>query len=262
MLIGAMNDPARNLIDQIQWFGESGFQFLDLTLEPPGAPSWNVDTQSVGDALERHHLQVVGHTAPYLPLASPIEEIRKASILELRRCVAVFEAVGVQWMNVHPNLIPIVDREYAVGKMIESLTEIMEFARTAGVGIMVENAPGQFNTAAQISELLDPIPELGLHLDLGHTNLMSSVDTAREILAAHARRIKHVHLHDNNGGASDLHLPLGAGSINLRETLSALKTTGYDNTITLEVFARDRNYLLYSRDVLRRLWDAPEVKEC
>ena len=87
---------------------------------------------------------------------------------------------------------------------------------------------------------------------------MTPVNTAHEILAAHARRVKHVHLHDNNGGASDLHLPLGAGAIDLEGTVAALKATGYDGTITLEVFSRDRHYLLYSRDVLRQVWNAKQ----
>jgi sugar phosphate isomerase/epimerase len=255
MLIGAMNDPLRNLLDQIRWMGEAGLEFLDLTLEPPGAPSWEVDTRAISNALREYNLSVVGHTAPYLRLASPIEEIRKASILELRRCIKVFRALGARWMNLHPSLVPSEDRKHAVAETIKSLMEVLAVARDAGVGVMIENAPGQFNTAAQLNELLAPLPELGLHLDLGHTNLMTAVNTAHEILAAHAHRVRHVHIHDNNGGALDLHLPLGAGEIDLEGTLGALKATSYDGTITLEVFSRDRNYLLYSRDVLKRIWN-------
>jgi sugar phosphate isomerase/epimerase len=36
----------------------------------------------------------------------------------------------------------------------------------------------------------------------------------------------------------------------------ALKANGFDGTITLEVFSPDRHYLEYSRDLLRRMWDA------
>jgi sugar phosphate isomerase/epimerase len=38
-------------------------------------------------------------------------------------------------------------------------------------------------------------------------------------------------------------------------SLRALKQAGYDGTITLEVFTEDANYVRYSRDVLRRIWD-------
>src|SRR5262249_22199254 len=110
-------------------------------------------------------------------------------------------------------------------------------------------------TAKELSGLLDPFPELGLHLDIGHTNLMTSYDTEQEILDAYGPRVKHVHCHDNRGGIMDLHLPLGAGNINIGESIRALKASHYDGTITLEVFTSDPNHLLYSRDVLRRIWE-------
>jgi sugar phosphate isomerase/epimerase len=95
-----------------------------------------------------------------------------------------------------------------------------------------------------------------LHLDIGHTNLMTSCNTEQEILDAYGSRVKHVHCHDNRGGNMDLHLPLGAGNINIPEALGSLKASQYDGTITLEVFTTDPNHLLYSRDVLRRTWNS------
>jgi sugar phosphate isomerase/epimerase len=106
-----------------------------------------------------------------------------------------------------------------------------------------------------LGELLLQIPELGLHLDIGHANLEVPYNTAEEILQAHGSRLRHVHLHDNKGGQGDLHLPLGCGTLDLRRAVRALQDTGYDGTITLEVFAPDRHYLDYSRGVLRRVWD-------
>src|SRR6266545_4782161 len=80
MLIGAMNNPALDLLEQIHWIGRSELEFLDLTLEAPGAASWRIDTSAVREALRQYNLEVVGHTAPYLPIASAIEELRRAAI--------------------------------------------------------------------------------------------------------------------------------------------------------------------------------------
>src|SRR5690349_18885308 len=102
MLIGAMNNPSRGLAEQIHWIGKSGLEFLDLTLEAPGAASWEIDAAGTRNLLDQYGLHVVGHTAPYLPIASPIEELRQAAITELRRCLEVFHAVGARCMNVHP----------------------------------------------------------------------------------------------------------------------------------------------------------------
>jgi sugar phosphate isomerase/epimerase len=200
-------------------------------------------------------MDVVGHTAFYLPIASGIEEIRQASLAELRRCVDVFAAVGARWMNIHPDRhAPMHDRGFFVKKNLATIQELLPYARQRNIGLMVENLPGDFNTARELGELLDPLPSLGLHLDIGHSNLLVVQSTVDELLSAYGKRLRHVHLHDNKGGAADLHLPLGTGTVDVRRAVRALKAQGYDGTITLEVFAPDRHHLSYSRELLQRIW--------
>jgi sugar phosphate isomerase/epimerase len=255
VLIGAMNHPAREILQEIEWIAGMGFGFIDLTLEPPLAASWKVDRNAVRRALEQHRIGVVGHTAFYLPIASGIEEIRRATLQELRRCVDVFAAIGARWINVHPDRhAPMHDRRFLVEKNVATLGELIPYAAEHGLGVMVENLPGDFNTARDLGDLFDPLPELGLHLDIGHANLQVVHSTVEEILAAYGERLRHVHLHDNKGGAADLHLPLGTGTVDLRGAVRLLQSVGYDGTITLEVFTPDRHHLAYSRDLLQRVW--------
>ena len=65
MLIGTMNHPEHNVLEDISRMTDLGMEFIDLTLEPPGAASWNIDTKAVRAALQRQRMQVVGHTAWY-----------------------------------------------------------------------------------------------------------------------------------------------------------------------------------------------------
>jgi sugar phosphate isomerase/epimerase len=256
MLIGAMNHPARDVIGEIQWMAEMNLDFIDLTLEPPAAAWHRVDPAVIRSALDEHGMAVVGHTAYYLPIASPFEDIRRAAVDELKRCIEVFGALKVAWMNIHPDrLAPMHDRGFMVQRNLLSLRELLVSARECGVGLMIENLPGQFNTARQLGELLEAIPELGLHLDIGHCNLLTDFNTADEVLSTHGSRLKHVHIHDNKGGSADLHLPLGTGTVDVAHHVRRLQAAGYDATITLEVFSPDRAYLQYSRDLLRTLWD-------
>jgi sugar phosphate isomerase/epimerase len=255
VLIGAMNHPAQDVIHEIEWMAAMGLGFIDLTLEPPRAASWKVDPVAIRRALERHRMDVVGHTAFYLPIASGIEEIRQASLAELRRCVDMFAAIGARWMNIHPDRhAPMHDRGFFVKRNIATIQELLPYAKQRNVGLMVENLPGDYNTARDLGELLDPLPGLGLHLDIGHANLLVVQSTVDELLAAYGKRLRHVHLHDNKGGAADLHLPLGTGTVDVRRAVRALKSQGYDGTITLEVFAPDRHHLSYSRELLQRIW--------
>jgi sugar phosphate isomerase/epimerase len=146
------------------------------------------------------------------------------------------------------------DRKFIIDRNLQSLRELLVPARKLGIGLMIENLPGSFNDVQQLSEILDPLPEIGLHLDIGHANLLVDYNTTEEILKAYGSRLKHVHLHDNKGGSADLHLPLGTGTVDLTDCIQLLQASGYDATITLEVFTPDRHYLSYSRDLLRRVW--------
>ena len=256
MQIGTMNHPERQVPDEIAWMADAGMEFIDLTLEPPGAPSWDVDVQAIRRSLERHRMGVVGHTAWYLPMASAIPEIREGAVAELCRCLDRFSEVGAKWMNLHPDRhTPWHPRRFYIDRNLDTIHEILNHATKRGIGLMVENLPGDYNSAPQLAELLDPVPQLGLHLDIGHANLQVPHNTTEEILEAHGKRLRHVHIHDNKGGHADLHLPLGTGTVDARRSIEALQKCGYDGTITLEVFTPDKHYLLYSADLLRRLWE-------
>ena len=163
MLIGAMNHPGLDVIDEIKWMAGMKLDFIDLTVEPPRAASWQVDRQAVRSALERFRLQVVGHTAYYLPFASPFEPLRKVAVDECCRCLELFADVGARWMNIHPdNKSPLHPRQYYIDRNIESLSELLDHARKIGIGLMVENIPGHiFNSVEDLGALLDALPGLG-----------------------------------------------------------------------------------------------------
>lgn len=261
MLIGTMNHPARDLISEIDWIARMGFDFIDLTLEPPAAAVWKLDLPKVRAALEKHRLTVVGHTAYYLPFGSPFESVRRAAVEEAKICLEAFSQLGAHWMNLHPDgNAPLHSTDFVYERNVQSLRDMLPTARDCGVGLMIENLPGRFNTVRQLAPILDALPDVGLHLDIGHCNLMIEPNSTDELLAAYGPRLRHVHLHDNKGGVNDLHMPLGTGTLDFPHYIRSLKNSGYDGTITLEVFTPDSHYLEYSREILRRVWDATESK--
>src|SRR5579883_974265 len=156
MLIGTMNHPARDVLAEIDWVAGMGFDFIDLTLEPPQAAVWKLDVEAVRKALERHKLKVVGHTAYYLPLASPFESVRRAAVEECKACLLAFAKLGARWMNLHPDgNAPLHPREFVIERNLQSLRELLVTARECGVGLMIENLPGRFNTVRQLGPILD-----------------------------------------------------------------------------------------------------------
>jgi sugar phosphate isomerase/epimerase len=256
MKIGAMNHPGRALFKEMEWMARLGLDFIDLTLEPPAAWAGSLKSREVRKWLSDQNLEVVGHTAWYLPVASPFESIRRAAVDEFKQCLEFFAEVGAPWVNIHPDWhAPFHEKQWMIRRNLETLSELLAFSRECGIGMMIENTPGEFNNAAQIGILLEPLPELGLHLDIGHCNLRVERNTTAEILQHHAARLKHVHLHDNKGGGADLHLPLGVGTLDWAGSLRLLKSCGYTGPLTLEVFSPDRNYLGYSKKLVLEVWN-------
>lgn len=259
MLVGAMNHPARDVLGELAWIANLGFDFVDLTLEPPAAAPWRIDPAAIRSALQKHRLHVVGHTAYYLSIGSPFESIRKAAVSELRSAIQAFAALGAKWMNIHPDgHSPFHPVDFAISQNLASLRELLPVAEEQGLGLMIENVPGKFNSAAQLGAILKELPEVGLHLDIGHCNLMVQHNTAAEIINEFHHRIRHVHIHDNRGGSADLHLALGSGTLDYQKYVRLLKQTGYEGTITLEVFTGRDEDLTASRDILRELWAETE----
>ena len=83
MKIGMMNNPAQELIKEITFAGENGFDFIDLTIEPPCAQVGDMDISKIVELLVKYELDVIGHTNFYLPRASPIKRLKHAVMEEL-----------------------------------------------------------------------------------------------------------------------------------------------------------------------------------
>jgi sugar phosphate isomerase/epimerase len=258
MLVGAMNFPGRSVAKEIHRIAEEGFDFLDLTLEPPAA--WLPDGLEVGRLCGDLGLKIVGHTAYYLPIASTFPELRKTARDLFRRALDTFADAGVEFVNVHPDQrVPLQAIEQVRGANVEAIENLTSDARERGIKIMVENLDRLFAEVHDIEAILDEVPEAGFHLDVGHANLrlgLGEKNRTGAFLDALGDRLCHVHVSDNPGGPEDRHLPLGAGNIDWKSAIRALKGAGYDGTVTLEIFSREREHLRTSRRLWLQWWSA------
>lgn len=261
MRFGAMNNPMVEVTEEIASFSELGFDFIDLTLEPEQTYSATVNVDKVANALERGGMFAVGHTAWYLPIASPFPEFRELALRELERCLRVFQDLGVHKMNVHPHLrAPLHDEEWVIAQNTDMIARLADFAAERDILIVVENMPG-FSRVPQMKPLLEAVPNAKLLIDVGHANLDTPYNRAEELLSNFGHRLGHIHVSDNRGGHDDLHLPLGVGNINWLQIVRLIKNTGYDDTTTIEVFGDDDDYLTMSLRKIKYLWDNAEPGE-
>lgn len=256
MKIGAMNNPMHDLLKEIKWIGENKFDFVDLTLEPPCALAKDVDIDGIRDLVEKYDLDLIGHTAYYLPIASPFPSFCETALMELRICFEVFQRLDVQKVNLHPDEIigGIFGKEKVIENNIKAIKRIAREAVNYGLKLIIENSLRYFNSVEDLSNLFSEVKDIGFHLDVGHANLNTEKNKTEEFLAKFHSKLEHVHFSDNKGGTADLHLPLGAGLVPWDRIIKSLKKYNYDDTITLEVFSREKRYLLLSRDKLIEMW--------
>lgn len=260
MMIGAMNDPRADVFKEINWIAENGFDFIDLTIEPPAAYYTQLEAKKVKRALENAGLGVVGHTFFALPIGSPIEGVRKAACQELGCCFEFLAEVGAKRVNVHlDGGTQLISEKKIIELNLASLSELLEKTSELGLDLMVEHFRGPFARPEPLAKLFTALPELGFHLDVAHANLFTSANRTFVFLDKFADRLMHVHFSDNLGGTQDLHLPIGAGNIRWKDIIKALKKIDYQGRITLEVFSEYRQYLLESKKIVEQLWQEVKV---
>lgn len=254
MKIGVMNNPRKSVYDEVAAFGESGFDYVDLTIEGPAALI--VDTARLQSLLDRYDMTITGHTDPCLPFAYPIQGIRDGCLRELERCARIFATLGADIMNIHPcYFCPPAMKNALVDLNIEALQPIVEMAAGYGLIAVFENFKAPFDRADTLKTMLAAVPGLKVHLDVGHANI--GRHNYGVFCSQLGNEIRHVHFSDNRSN-DDHHMPLGVGNINWKDAVQTLKATGYNDTITLEVFCDDSimlyKYLDLSRNLVLDLW--------
>jgi sugar phosphate isomerase/epimerase len=128
-------------------------------------------------------------------------------------------------------------RQRGIDLFVEALKPLAEHAHLRGVGLLIEPEPGlTVETTDQYLEVADRVgsPSIGLNFDVGHAFCMSE-DLPAQIakLAPHTR---HYHFEDIAATRVHHHLVPGEGAIDFAAVVAAIKATGYDGWITVELY--------------------------
>lgn len=260
MKIGAMNNPSQNTLDEIDWIGRNGFDFVDLTVEPPQSDIENLDSEKINCVLEKYHLGVVVHTPSYLPIAHPYSSIRNMAVKEGCARIDFAAAVGASIITVHFYEPPTCLQEYTVAWHLEALLPLSEYAGNLDIMIALEHNPRSHGSRqlAYVEKIVEAAPQVGVQLDSGHCFMEEEPHAWETYVKRFNSRIVHVHLSENDG-MHDQHLPIGCKLPDWPHRIRVLREIGYDGTITLEGFTPAPEYALVSKELLHRWWSDVEV---
>jgi sugar phosphate isomerase/epimerase len=266
MQYGAMNFPVTPVMDEIDVFARLGFDYLELAMDPPMAHHsiLSANRRDITRSLRENGLGLVCHLPTFLSTADLTDSLRQASVNEMHRSLEAAALLGAAKVVLHPSTAGGMGAfvlDTVKGYAFDFLSQMVDVAAQLNITICLENMFPRNRLGVDpedFEEIFRAFPALRLTLDTGHANIDDRRGRRLKGLVEHfGRRIGHLHFSDNRGKVDD-HLAVGQGTVRFADLVQRLKMIGYDETVTLEVFDKNRSMLVESRERIRRLFEAPE----
>ena len=226
----------------------AGFQYISMGFGSSKcfhSSDWEKEIIRIDKLLKENSLECIQTHLPYYDLRISSEILDEAMDTAMLRCVEAGRMLGAEWNAYHPRTA--VNDNYSPRKSMAfaktAINPLAEKASECGSGLALENLPvwptwaqGRFFTAdyEDLCELCDYFKSdfVAVCWDTGHANLLGN--NQEKAIAYTGNRIKCTHIH-NNYGNDDHHALPSQGKIDWNVIMKALKKTGYDGALTLEI---------------------------
>jgi len=155
------------------------------------------------------------------------------------RALTMARKLGAPSITTEPGgpLEPDMEWERGLDLFVKGLNAALRHAEREGVLLLVEPEPGllienpwQFE---QLAERIDS-PAFGLNFDIGHFYCVEAplAETVRRL----KRWTRHYHIEDIPATRQHQHMIPGTGAIEFPPVVEAIRATGYDGWITVELY--------------------------
>jgi sugar phosphate isomerase/epimerase len=249
-----------------------GYKGLELLADVPHAwPAGLLEGQkrAIRSAMERAGLKfsninafmmnaIADSRQPYWhpSFIEPERRYRQVRIDHTRRALSLCAELGAPHITTEPGgpLAPGQSRQEAIDLFVEVLKPLAEHAHSCGVMLLIEPEPGLLlETTDEYLEVAERLnaPSVGLNFDVGHAFCVSE-DLPRAIVKL-APHIRHYHLEDIASSRVHHHLVPGTGAIDFAEVVGAIRKTGYDGWLTVELYPFQDDPDAAAREALRVL---------
>jgi sugar phosphate isomerase/epimerase len=232
-----------------------GYEGLELLADVPHAwPAGLLASQkrSIRAAMDRSSLAfsnvnafmmnaVNDYRQPYWhpSFLEPDPSYRRVRIDHTRRALTLCAELGAPHITTEPGgpLAAGQSRQEGIDLFVEALKPLADHAAELGVLLLIEPEPGLLlETSDQYLEVAERVnsPAIGLNFDVGHAFCVRE-DLPRAI-AKLAPQIRHYHIEDIAATRVHHHLVPGMGAIDFAEVITAIRRTGYDGWLTVELY--------------------------
>lgn len=242
-----LDDQSLYIRKGLELFKETGFDAASIVTKTliPADQQWQpVVEQALKDAVELG----IPFTDCHLPYFStkvntdPVyaEECNK----NMYTALDIAKALQVKTAVLHPNCATVTVRTFnkqsAYDAAMTHLSPYAEYAAKIGVDVIIENTrlvPGIRQSCRycqgpeELCELADALG-FGVCWDFGHANLAGLKQS--EALAYVGKRLKAIHIHDNNG-ADDDHTAPFMGTVDWVDAMHGLALAEFDGRLNYEL---------------------------
>ena len=180
----------------------------------------------------------------HLWLGAQINHNSENTIETLKKWILLFEAVGVKNMVLHCDSQ--FDNKSASEKQkldnnIAVLKELKEFLAGKDVVICLENLIDYVADSEKLMYIVNSLDcdNFGICLDTGHLNMANRYNHAkqsqREFILACGKKLKALHIADNDGNDDEHIMPFCNGNVDFKEVFKTLEEIGYDGLYNYEI---------------------------
>jgi sugar phosphate isomerase/epimerase len=235
--------------------GALGYRGLELMADVPHAwPNGLLEgpKRAIVEAMRANGLEfsnvnafmmnaVNDHRQPYWypSFLEPDPGYRRVRIDHTRRALELCKELGAPHITTEPGgpLAEGQSWEDGARMFVEALKPLAERAHDLGVMLLIEPEPGLLvETTEQYEEIAGRLnaPSIGLNFDIGHAYCVDE-DIPRQIRRLKGQ-IRHFHVEDIASDRRHHHLVPGTGAIPFGPIFEAIRETGYDGWITVELY--------------------------
>ena len=152
----------------------------------------------------------------------------------------LYDAIGVKNAVLHLDSIvaePELTKDARYARNLAKLKVLEAYMQERGLKLRIclENLSTIAQNAEELCAVVDQLDQehFGICLDTGHLNLCDK-DQRRFILTA-GKRLKALHIADNEGERDQHMMPFGKGNVNFGEVVQALREIDYEGLFNLEI---------------------------
>lgn len=226
--------------DMVKEFLAAGFTATELSDEHGLMLLGRGDPEKEGAKL-KDYADALGFSFPQGHLLLRADLCADGAADTLKPWLDLFVALGIRSGVLHAAGGDDLSPEERFERRAGVLTELAAYVRGTDFTICLENLRGASRpeTAEDLNALIDASggdENLGICLDTGHLHIeRDRRQTQADFIRIAGKRLKALHIADNDT-TSDMHLmPYGRGTIDWNEVMTALRAVGYDRLFNLEI---------------------------